>query len=38
MMALGTAASRQLTYPEMPERLLGAEVEARREGDQSTRT
>ena len=35
---LDTAASKQLTYPEMLEQLLGAEVEARRERYLSTRT
>ena len=35
---LDTAASKQLTYPEMLERLLGAEVDARRERYLSTRT
>ena len=33
-----TAASKQLTYPEMPEQLLGVEVAARRERYLSTRT
>ena len=33
---LDTAASKQLTYPEMLEQLLGAEVEARRERYLST--
>ena len=35
---LDSAASKQLTYPEMLEQLLGAEVEARRERCLSTRT
>ena len=35
---LDSAASKQLTYPEMLEQLLGAEVEARRERYLSTRT
>ena len=35
---LDTAASKQLTYPEMLEHLLDAEVEARRERYLSTRT
>ena len=35
---LDTAASKHLTYPEMLEQLLGAEVEARRECYLSTRT
>ena len=35
---LDTAASKQLTYPEMLEQLLSAEVEARRERYLSTRT
>ena len=35
---LDVAASKQLTYPEMLEQLLGAEVEARRERYLSTRT
>ena len=35
---LDTAASKQLTCPEMLEQLLGAEVEARRERYLSTRT
>ena len=34
---LDSAASKQLTYPEMLEQLLGAEVEARRERYLSTR-
>ena len=33
-----SAASKQLTYPEMLDQLLGAEVEARRECYLSTRT
>ncbi len=36
--SLDTAASKQLTYPEMLEQLLGTEVEARRERCRSTRT
>ena len=35
---LDSAASKQLTYPEMLEQLLGADVEARRERYLSTRT
>ena len=35
---LDTAASKQLTYPEMLEQLLGTEVEAGRERYLSTRT
>ena len=35
---LDTAASKQLTYPEMLEHLLGTEVEARRERYLSTKT
>ena len=35
---LDTAASKQLTYPEMLEQLLGVEVDARRERYLSTRT
>ena len=35
---LDSAASKQLTYPDMPEQLLGAEVEARWERYHSTRT
>ena len=35
---LDVAASNQMTYPEMLEQLLGAEVEARRERYLSTRT
>ena len=36
--ALDSAATKQLTYPEMLEQLLSAEVEARRERYLSTRT
>ena len=36
--SLDTAASKQLTYPEMLEQLLGVEVAARRERYLSTRT